>query len=1486
MTVNSGDAYANSLDAVGNAAPDIVNFPSLAMAAASSDQPNLSAQVAMMAQQQVALHSAAQNMAAQQQQGATNAAGAEGGGFNPFGNFLHYLGAPAREVSHLYRYARETFATKGLWAGMGVLLPTAVGGVLGTILAPGMGTALGAELGAEASRLLGAGNEDAYNASKDGATFQIDGKPVSFGRDVASILPGLDGDTSKGFSKLVSGSLDAAFDMGTDPVNVVGKLAAIRKSFGGVAELPHIGERIAAGNNFLTRFAPGMGLTGPEAVGQAFAAYGGFRRAVARIAQLDAGGIVHEFPDLARVADVLGAAKSAPEVLEQFRQISLDANLLGRMKNQLLPSLAPFKPVTNAVRDKMMAAAPEGNTASQLPFVMGLKRSAPSAGFAADDNGLVKAVGDMVQPSGVKGTFQRGLLLSPGALINPDAWSGAFARKWRTLTGRAPLAINSLGDLVGEFHPDDPAGWQGVYQTMRYAMGVQAARRWTTAFIGAEDPGARKLLWGEMMPEVLKAAGFPDDIDAFNSMANRARAANIGTLPHYGAGLDSGDQVNEVFDKDGNLVDRAALYNHQAGTLAYPKFQDFHNAIRDMNGWGRIYGRLDDFFAKAYTNSLFKPLNLLSGGFALREGLTEALPAMFEHGPWNYLKARIASSAAKANYKLDAGEHVHVAAVMSRLAGGATNLAKMPEEDQRLMAQLTVENQGHIVTGAVHAGHSDVLAPVTMDEKMSQALNAGIQRNMGRKATTGSHPIWGTGQFRLFAPSEGQYDDTWVAGLQRRALEPSAQQIAKDMLQAHIEGHDLANDDDLVKQLVTNEAQRIKPPVDNGVPDPYAKERRNLIRYKVQSPEDFAAARVDDMRNMVIGDDGTVHTNLLEKLAAREKPTHADIEGLPMAAKPKNVAGEEIGWAPPTNIINDLVQRGFSKVVDPVINTISREPIYWLEFKKQYEHLAEQHANGVISDEQRFMLAKQRAGLNMLDKVHIPAFRSQFAFIMRNAAPFFYAQEQVVRRFAMAIRKDPSVLAKYSWVNYALTQPSWMNQDEYGNRTLMVPGEGELGRFINNGLRHFLPGGTIGGLPLSFSGNVDAFHNLMPTSALSNDNAGFGISPLAAIPMNYLANIDPVFTKGLQSVDRAVVGDMSYNASPMMSLIPNASIRAMVEGMSASDRDVAFANAQIDALAAAYYHNKMPDPNDVVGQQKFLDQIKNNARSAFFTKAFIASLSPVGSKMSMEDMDPEGGTFRAEFLAMVKKYGDVTTATNEWIKLHGSNSLGYTVARSKSPLGVNIPEGSKPALNWVEQNSDLLGKYKGVAAFLIPQVDDNTGDYTALHQELLQTKLKSMLAPDDFLTHIYTAAGNRDYFAKRDERDKLLTENPDKPSQDLIHQNWAAWTLQYKTLHPVWADSFYSQSRSDRALNVLNNLGQMFNDGKAPDGHQTDLVRQLMVDYYNVKSQVAAMGSNTMFAQQKAAIRQGWSAYLTQLKTQQPELQDAIYSIFVPLENL
>jgi hypothetical protein len=815
---------------------------------------------------------------------------------------------------------------------------------------------------------------------------------------------------------------------------------------------------------------------------------------------------------------------------------------------------------------------------------------------------------------------------------------------------------------------------------------------------------------------------------------------------------------------------------------------------------------------------------------------------------------------------------------MSRLAGGAHKLVGVSDDKMERMARWVIDNDGQIARGAAHAGHSDIYAPLDPENQMVQAFDTASKRSVGRNGKKSAHPLYGTGQYRWFTPIEGQFTDHWVSGLQKRSQELPAQRIARDILDSHAAGVDITHPDTFTV-LLKKEAARVRDA------NEYGYERDKMMRHDEQSPEEFASARVDDLLNYVIGKDDTVHQHLLEKLADGVKPTHADVKDIKLDASPERLTGEELAPSVAGNILGDLMQRGFQRIVDPIANYISREPIMWHTFNDEYEKVLPLVAKGVLTDDHAWVLAKQRASVAVVDKIQIPQVRSQMAMIAGNLMPFYYAQEQAIKRAVKLVKRDPSALAKYAWTNYAMTNPAWIHTDDNGNRYMMIPGSEMLGGAWLKGMSAVLPTGAIeSGIPLAYNGTIESFKNAMPYSALMNDSSGFGIGPVASVPLNFIANIDPVFGK----IVKPVLGDFSYQQSLLNSLVPNTSLRSAITAMRGDERDRAFANAMFDAISAAQYHGLMPGPDaSAIERQNFLDKIKNDARSAFFLKAALSFVSPVGASPVMADIGKDGKTFRQEFLDLAQKKGNYLDALQEWMATKGGKAVGYTVAHSDNPLGVSVPGTSKTAIDWIENNQSLLGQYGGAGAFLIPQVEDAKGDYNLIHHELLRLQLKHMDSPQEFYEQVLYQGGNRGYFDKRDERDKLLAQYAgDKAATENIKANWSAWSEQYTQLNPVWADKFYTQSRTNNAKTMVGNLVQMFTDGAAPQGQQTSLVKQLLQNYLQQQASLAQLGNQSMYDAQRKQIQQNWSAYLDHLKKTQPLLQDALNSIFVPLENL
>jgi hypothetical protein len=118
---------------------------------------------------------------------------------------------------------------------------------------------------------------------------------------------------------------------------------------------------------------------------------------------------------------------------------------------------------------------------------------------------------------------------------------------------------------------------------------------------------------------------------------------------------------------------------------------------------------------------------------------------------------------------------------------------------------------------------------------------------------------------------------------------------------------------------------------------------------------------VDDVKNYVLGRDGSVHDNLIEKLARGEKPTHEDIADVSVDSMPDRLVGEDLHPVAPKNMYDRLLQVGFKKLVEPWSSFLSRQPIFLNQFREEKAALQEFVDKGIFTADQAKEMAVQRA---------------------------------------------------------------------------------------------------------------------------------------------------------------------------------------------------------------------------------------------------------------------------------------------------------------------------------------------------------------------------------------------------------------------------------------------------------------------------------------------------------------------------------------------
>jgi hypothetical protein len=435
----------------------------------------------------------------------------------------------------------------------------------------------------------------------------------------------------------------------------------------------------------------------------------------------------------------------------------------------------------------------------------------------------------------------------------------------------------------------------------------------------------------------------------------------------------------------------------------------------------------------------------------------------------------------------------------------------------------------------------------------------------------------------------------------------------------------------------------------------------------------------------------------------------------------------------------------------------------------------------------------------------------------------------------------------------------------------------------------------VTGLPLTYTGNVASLSTVIPEAKLAN------VSPIVSISGDILTHFLPEANPAMLAIE----GSQGYSQPLLNEVMPNTFLREEYRAATGHEDDSEIASAMASAMAAAAYHGQLPDESDPVAQQRFIDSLKNNARSALFLKGIVSLFSPLANKPNLEDLG-----FRDEFYKLLAKPGATyDSALLQFEKEHGPAAQVYTIARSKSVSGATIPT-SQQAIDFVNQNTSLLSKYSLAAPFLVPQ-ETGSGSAQVLHQELLTLGLRAQDTPEDLLSKFYVSAGDQQYFAahkqylvnlaaaandpaamatlqadKGDDTsgvDATALEKAAKKTQAgaQVVSNWADWNAKFATFHPLWHADFTSTSRTDNAIQTVNQLLEMGQKGQIPNNTQSQGVAFLASQYFQLLSQVQAAAGNTKGAvAQRSALATQWGVTLSQAQTEDPGLANVITQVF------
>ena len=678
-----------------------------------------------------------------------------------------------------------------------------------------------------------------------------------------------------------------------------------------------------------------------------------------------------------------------------------------------------------------------------------------------------------------------------------------------------------------------------------------------------------------------------------------------------------------------------------------------------------------------------------------------------------------------------------------------------------------------------------------------------------------------------------------------------------------------------------------------------------------ESPESFAARKVQAVRGLFSDAQGNLNQNLWRKVVKDDRSVVAYetaedgtktfnidlgvLRSVDKDKRPAYVSGQPFGTIPVPNGLAPFLDRSWTWMGEQYAR-ISREPIFLANYLSQRKQLAgvqaqltaeigDRAARRVVS-----RMAEDRAYTFTLSYMDNPQNRSLLAYKIRNVSRYYRATEDFYRRMMRAGKNYPVGFWKTALIYDVLDDTGFVYTDDNGDKYFMYPATSELMSAMNWVM------GKISGqdsmdmkFPFVLGGKV----RMLAPSSDPNQAVASLAGPMGTFSYKLLARRFPSISR----LNRLVLGE--YGNTGQGSVIDDFSasflpgqLQNLIRTLNDDEVDSMVAAAAKDALTIAVVNDLIPEDENSVEFTNAMAKIDLIAWSAVVTRmifGFVAPASPQRLTTNISEYARLNRVIapRPAFLKLVQKRADegmenpVGAALADWWQLD-QDMLPYTVSRTLDvkggTRGLAELKTSLTVLDWFNENrTGIIEKYPTTAYFLAPQdegFDWNT--WNLIKAEGLRVP-KAVLNPDGtpgaFLRDMFAAKGEFQHYATiadyQRDIDALDPRDPEQYKMIKDLEDDRAADLEYnRTQNPYW-DMKYTQTRNfgdnqrnaERALTQTKRMvDELFESTPENEweGSPAQAIRNAIYTYIDYANEIrATSGSDTDSEMKRRYLRIG-----------------------------
>jgi hypothetical protein len=1071
-------------------------------------------------------------------------------------------------------------------------------------------------------------------------------------------------------------------------------------------------------------------------------------------------------------------------------------------------------------------------------------------------------------------------------------------------TSRLPTTFDDVAKQFTnkDFDPtalDD--GTVGVYRTALFTEDRSTAASIASEYANAPDLATKVRIWKNLQLSTLfNMAGyrgysledylhynFADDPEAQGKWAaaiDRVISGNMmGKGAVYGLGED-GQDISRVFDSETGMEYAAGITHNQTGRLSYLDLNVARRAAAQLAGSRDLFGRFDDFAFDHLTQPVFKRWVLMSPSYAMHIALAELIPNALRLGVFKIARAAVEERAANIGAKVEDGEASAVSGLVWRLFDSARNILPAGTNEtieRRLgyMTDLIADNDGDLVSPALASSHNFGEEILPRDEGSINLLRRGY---FDSPKKTGNN-------FGIFGVGHEQYDSAWQARL-REVSNDEASKIAARGIAGGTDKGTIYNN---VAEYLRNQSDDERGNMLRSLPSTTTFRPPDVRPPNMDQFDEWGRAVTENVRGLVKGADGTVHASLLDHIVNGEMTSDNELRSIAPGAKPVNVSGRElIPNGDPK--LQRIANAGFRRVLNPMVNFLSRQPIAAAEYAKQRELLQDAVDNGILDVDEAKVKASSATVQNVIKNVHNLTDRTQWTETFRNWAPFYFAQEQAYRRMGRLLAEDPAAFRKYQLMISNMHDVGQVFSGKNGQGYLVVPGTG----FLTSGA---VMGANLLGLPVDTATPVGMGWNLSSSSVIFPLSAGFrpDIGPLLSVPVSAIAQLfpetlSPVLKADLSSDASTILGPTS--TEPLYEqMIPNTILQRLLTAAFPSFNARSFNSTMMQTLATLDYEHKIPPAgSNYRVMQAFLDRVQNQTRILYVAKALVGAVTPVSPELT----DTTYNQFTEQVSADITAKKSVSAGLQEFLTKH-PDATPFTVWQSSELTGMSVPS-STAAENWINQNYDLITRYPNAGILLMPTTGLSTKYNAAVYNEQIAQSLRAKLDPEQwtqngavpsYIDALYIAAGNSIFYKWLSQYEQQIKGLAGTAKYDADQAFWGNGTLgsgtigKYAQQNPVWGNWFNSDSRETERGQAIIQMTKLLSDNPGLHSDIADNTRTLLQGYATYQNQITTLTTDGSSSAMQTAAKDSWDNYLAGVAQTDPGMINVITGLFMSIPS-